>query len=167
MKPFTFIDLKSVIAHEWGHYLAFHLLGYGQKNEGIVIKSSMWGLDGHTSNFGVLSCEEQLIVLYSGVVSEGLFCGRTIRIGGTDKEKAQRIAPDKRMREMARQKAVHLLAPYPKVIATLVSLTAQRYGDRREMDLFSFYDRIFRDEASQYLELALSSVEDVGNREII
>lgn len=171
MRTFDFTLLKSCIAHEWGHYLALHLLGYGKWNEGIEIEVNPLGFFGHTINYcwvyGIQpSCEEHLIILYSGPIAEGLFSGRKVRLCYTDNERAKTIAPDNRVRQMARKKAENLITPYSKVIATLVSLTIQRDGYGEEMNLLSFYDWISKDEASQYLEMALSSIDAMKNKSV-
>lgn len=155
----TFDTLKRSIAHEWGHYLAFHLMGYGKWNEGFEIEMNICGLYGHTRNFATLfkliPDSDLLVDLYSGPIAEGLYCGHPQRIEYTDAQEVQRIAPSRAERDKARKRALELLTPFSGVITELVNQTLERNAYSGEIDFTDFYDRIHKDEALQYLNTAL------------
>ncbi len=150
-------DLRIAIAHEWGHYIAFYLLGYGDDNEGFIVEANICGLYGHTTNFNTeISDADNLVILYAGPIAETLYCGHARRITYTDAQEARNIEPKQKVRQMARKRAADLLAPYDQVIKSLVSATFKRDIYCKSIDLTCFYDRVFRDEASNYLKCALS-----------
>ena len=155
----TIDTLKRSIAHEWGHYLAFHLMGYGKWNEGFEIEMNICGLYGHTRNFATLfkliPDSDLLVDLYSGPIAEGLYCGHPQRIEYTDAQEIQRIAPSRPERDKARKRALELLTPFSGVITELVNQTLERDAYSGEIDFTDFYDRIHKDEALQYLNTAL------------
>lgn len=150
----NFDTLKGPIAHEWGHYLAFHLLGYGETNEGIIIEIDRFGPFGHTTNFArPKSLEDELIIIYSGVIAEEIYSGRKIRISYTDAARVRNLAVQRKQRDNARKQAFNLLFPYSNEISKLVSLTLTREAYKRNCYV-NFYDRIFKGEALQYLREA-------------
>jgi len=162
MKEYTMIDLKRTIAHEWGHYIAYDILGYRQYNEGFEIESNIFGLFGHTTNFaqcvGIeIPTFEKLVILYSGVVSEGLYIGKTVAISYTDADKISELTDKKSLKTLARRKALELLSPYSNTIKILVAQTLNRIEEIDTIDFLSFYHRVFKDEALTMLNESRNS----------
>ncbi|MBP9993288.1 MAG: hypothetical protein KBS73_07625 [Bacteroidales bacterium] len=163
-----FEELKATIAHEWGHCLMYHLLGYGRYVEDIEIEANISGLFGRTRvNLLYADCidinnpvvhlvnipaPDNLVILYAGVIAEGNHKGQKINISNTDAERAKALEQSKRKRSEARKRASDLLAPYSGDISKLVELTLKKEAYQGEINYLKFYDRIFAYEVRQYLK---------------
>lgn len=162
--------LKSNIAHEWGHYLAYFLLGYYQGIEGIELCANIYGRYGKTSYFSIYNQptkEDELTILYAGSVSESLYLGKVIPIAYTDAEKIRNITNANRERILARARAKTLLKPYTKTINSLVEITMAKSECVDITNYLDYYVRIFKDDARDYLLGALKLNNSEMTRDLV
>ena len=163
-----FEELKATIAHEWGHCLAYRILGYERFIESIEIEADIVGMFGRTIPNAIstdltdatnpvitpfnIPDSDFLVILYAGVIAEGNYKGQKINISYTDAERAKALEQSKRKRSEARKRASDLLAPYSGDISKLVELTLKREAYQGEINYLQFNDRIFADEIRKYLK---------------
>lgn len=154
--------LKSVICHEWGHFLVLYILNvpyYGMKINAYIERCK--GCGGSMTHHYFKSTNENHILLCMGGVCAEYLCGYkrdfVLEVFQPDTQEIYDITQNEAYIEKCKRKIVKMFKPYKDVLNYLTDLT-YRYNLREETEEYVWY-YVYPDELCAYLKEAIEETK--------